>query len=490
MLNSGATLAANRPIYKVEVFVLGARHPQIEALFNKAGEALGKRNYDYAIDLYRQCVTTDHGYGEAWAGLLNALTRKTQELGLTGSKITQKLTGGLGWIKSSAVKNIAPSKQIESGLGHLAGNPMDLGNRMSLARALEAEGNKESALAVYQSVADLDPKNSDAFKGAGAMNQQLGRIADAQVCYNNAYRANPADYEVTKAIKELAALETMGRGLSDAKSFTETLKDKDQSAALEKRQHLLQTDAEVDGELLRLRRETETAPDDVKTWKALASFLFDKMKDYPASRDAFRKASDLNPSDGTLWMKAEDCTLRIYDAQLAALEPQVRAAPEDAAKGEMLRKVRIERLRYGVQTFEKRVKAYPTDMGLLFELGRFCYELAAVDRAQAGTLIDRAIAAFQQTVKDPKRKVDSHDHLGNAFRYKKMYDMAVDQFKKALETGIAMTGKQGLRIVYNMARTYEDEGKSAEALVEYKKILSIDFIYRDVSQRVERLMKG
>ena len=464
-------------------------HPQLEKLFNAARQAFEKRNYDYAVEMFKQCVEIEKNYGEAWGGLCAALSRKNQELGLTSSKISQRLTSGFGFMKGKAVESIAPSQQVAVALGHMISNPMDLQNRLRLARALEALGHKEGALAVYAGVVDVDPRNIEALKGAGAMNRDLGHIQAAQECYNAAIRANPADYEVSRAIKELAALETIGRGLSDASSYTDLLKDKSGADSLEQRHHLVKTVDEIDSEIQNLRKQLEAAPADVKLWKALGNFLFEKKKDFDGARDAFQKASELNQADATLWMKAEDCTLRKYDAQIVSLEPQVRAAPSDATKVEQLKKVRLDRNRFGVQSFEKRVQAHPTDTGLHFELGKYCYELAVLDRAQAGALIDRAITEFQMTVKDPKRKIDSHDYLGNAFRAKKMYDMAVTQFQKALETGVSPSGKQGLRILYNMGRTYEDEGKTAEAVDTYKKILGVDYSYRDTSQRVEKLSK-
>jgi hypothetical protein len=42
---------------------------------------------------------------------------------------------------------------------------------------------------------------------------------------------------------------------------------------------------------------------------------------------------------------------------------------------------------------------------------------------------------------------------------------------------------------YNLARSLEEQGKRAEALDIYRKIAQIDFGFKDVSQRVDRLRK-
>jgi hypothetical protein len=42
---------------------------------------------------------------------------------------------------------------------------------------------------------------------------------------------------------------------------------------------------------------------------------------------------------------------------------------------------------------------------------------------------------------------------------------------------------------YNLARSFEEQSKRAEALDIYRKIAQIDFGFKDVSQRVDRLRK-
>jgi hypothetical protein len=42
-------------------------------------------------------------------------------------------------------------------------------------------------------------------------------------------------------------------------------------------------------------------------------------------------------------------------------------------------------------------------------------------------------------------------------------------------------------VIYNLARTYEDMGKHAEALERFKTIYADDIGFRDIAQRVEKL---
>jgi tetratricopeptide (TPR) repeat protein len=116
-------------------------------------------------------------------------------------------------------------------------------------------------------------------------------------------------------------------------------------------------------------------------------------------------------------------------------------------------------------------------MGLRYELGRAYY--------QAGpAFVDKAIAEFQQSVRDPKKKADSHLYLGMCFQRKKLYDMADKQYQLA-EDGV-LSHDRKLAILYNRMVCNAEAGKPAEAVELGKKILEVDISYKDVSQLVEK----
>src|SRR6185436_2948349 len=102
-----------------------------------------------------------------------------------------------------------------------------------------------------------------------------------------------------------------------------------------------------------------------------------------------------------------------------------------------------KRLKFLIDSYERRVGDRPTDMLLRFELGKAYYSAGV-------QFTDKAIGEFQQSIKDPKRKRDSHIMLGQCFQRKKMFDMAETQYQKAEEeAGGVMTQSTLLGIWYN-----------------------------------------
>jgi tetratricopeptide (TPR) repeat protein len=143
-----------------------------------------------------------------------------------------------------------------------------------------------------------------------------------------------------------------------------------------------------------------------------------------------------------------------------------------------LTELKSNRSKFLVQSYQRRVADRPTDMGLRFELGKGYYVSGENDKA---------IAEFQQAVKDPKRKRESHIYLGMAFQRKRLFDMADTQYAKAEEeAGGVLSQATLLSIWYNRMLCNAEAGKKDAAIALGKKIMEQDIAYRDTSALVEK----
>lgn len=130
-----------------------------------------------------------------------------------------------------------------------------------------------------------------------------------------------------------------------------------------------------------------------------------------------------------------------------------------------------------IQEFQRRVAAKPTEYSLRFALGKVLYD---------SNQIDEAIPELQKAKSDPTKKAEAGYYLGRCFISKKIYKMAVREFKTAAEDLFEMEGIKK-EITYYLARIYEQAGQKANAIAEYESIAEVDFNYRDVTQRLENL---
>ena len=135
-----------------------------------------------------------------------------------------------------------------------------------------------------------------------------------------------------------------------------------------------------------------------------------------------------------------------------------------------------EQLAFELEVFAERAANYPTDLSLKFELGR---------RQLMAGKIDEAIASLQQAQRDPKRRIHAMSLLGQAFARKGWYREAVDTYKRALE--LEPSEDRAKELHYNVADCLQTMGENQQALDHYSRVAQLDYNYKDVRERIEKL---
>lgn len=438
------------------------------ALYKRAEDAFAKRNYDYARDLFLQVLTLDPNHVDARKGLKATILKKYQEQGAPS-----KLKLGVLAAKVQAELMVAknnPQKRVEIAQKYLLEDPNNDKVRTALAEALKELGHLDGAMAEATMAIESNPKNGDAFKLLGKVQLDKGLVQECQQSLNTAQKLKPEDREIEKLLRDLAASATMKKGFEEAKSYRDVIKDKDKAKELEKAQHLIKTDEDIKAVLDKLMAEFE-ASRDAKLARKIGDVYSDNKKDYKTAKEWYQKAVELNPYDSTLKDKVEDMDIKMAELAIARAQQAGDAAKVNEGK---MQKLKIE-----LAAWERRKKDRPTDMNVRFELAKRYY--------MAGQ-IDAAIADFQQAVKDPKRKVDSHIYLGMCFQKKKLYDLAEPQFKSAEDAAISTDKK--MEIWYYHMKCLWDAGKKDRAVEIGKKIMELDYGYKDVAQLVEKYQQA
>ncbi len=438
---------------------------ETDQLFKRAEESFNKRNYDYARDLFMQILLLDPNHGRARRSLRATIVRKLQEQGPAG-RFKMAMLKGQVEIHLCTQKDV--QKRIEFCQKYLNEDPADGKVRTTLASMLLELGHHEGAAAEAEVCLENDSSNITAAKVLVTSYKTLGKVKEAQAILERVSSHLKDDRDLEKLQRDLAAMQSMKEGFEDAKTFRDVVKNVSQAEALEKRQHLIQTDEELQVVVESIERQMGENPTDANLPRKIGDLIFEKRKDYAVAQEWYQKAARLAPQDTVLRDKIDDCTLRLLDRKL-----------EQAAKAgdPRLNEIKIERLKFALQSYERRVQDRPTDMGLRFELGRFYY-------LSGPAYMDRAITEFQQAVRDPKKKSDSHLYLGMAFQRKKMFDMADKQYALA-EEGILVQDRL-MSIYYNRAICNREAGNPEKAVEFGKKIMETDIGYKDIAQLVEK----
>ncbi len=76
------------------------------------------------------------------------------------------------------------------------------------------------------------------------------------------------------------------------------------------------------------------------------------------------------------------------------------------------------------------------------------------------------------------------------FFFKGWYIDSMDIFRQAIEDYEIKDDAIAKDLRYNLARSLEEQGKADEALELYRKLAQLDFNFKDVRQRVDKLRKS
>ncbi|MHC4393539.1 MAG: tetratricopeptide repeat protein, partial [Planctomycetota bacterium] len=147
-------------------------------------------------------------------------------------------------------------------------------------------------------------------------------------------------------------------------------------------------------------------------------------------------------------------------------DPTAQASAKKASK---------ERLKLGIEEFERRVKDRPTELVLRYQLGSQLYKAKQ---------FDDAIGHLQKATGDPRKGINARVLLGKCFASKGMHDLAVKELSKARDSA---SGDASKEITYNLAIVLEKAGKNEAAVTEYEKVIEADYNYKDARKRLEAL---
>ncbi len=437
----------------------------------KAAEAVKRRNYKFAVDLYAQLLSLQPDNGEARTGLRQALFKKAEAK--PPSRIFAMLGGGVH-LMSAWLAGVfrAPSAAAKAYERYLTLDPLAEGPNLKLGQSLLKAGHKHSALAVYRAYAEAQPRCLEAARRAGALLYDAGDLNAALEMYEQALRIDPRDQEALKARKNLAAEGALKKtGIETAQSSRELVKDKDAQRRIEHGQRLQLTKEEIAAELDRLEPQLAERGTDVPLLLRVAE-LREMDKDLAGALDCLERAAAATPDDSSLANRAGDLRIRL----------QQKLVQDAKGRGDTSAAEHAERAlgELKVAEFRRRSASHPTDLGLRFELGSGLLVTGQVDEA---------IAELQNAVKDPRRKVDALILLGRAFEQKGLPDLALGQWDKALAAA-GPVGAQAKELLYEMGRVAQAQGRRDEALKHFSRILEQDIGFRDAAQRVNELRNG
>lgn len=441
----------------------------------KAIAALELKNYGYTVSLLSDVLKSHPSFLDG-----RKLMRRAQ-IGATQGK--KSLFGGIAapslgsLINKSKIEKdpVAALIEAEKLLSKDPGG--QAGNRLLMEAALAAN-LPETAVFALETLHEANPKDTKILHELAKMYMAQDLPEKALEAYNKIIEIKPNDLEAVKGSKDASAAASMRQGgWSEASSYRDVMKDKEEAISLEQQSRVVRTEDNIDRLLGELSVQYEADPTNIEVVRKIAG-LYEQKNDLEQAAQWFDYAASLSGgADSNLERKASDLRLKLLDRQIATLQAQ-EAASEEAgtpfnAKNE-LDALRAQRAEMMLSECKKRVERNPTDTQLRFELGEALF-LSGHYR--------EAMPELQKAKQGANVKIRASNLLAQCMVHNNMLDMAARQFEEAIAALSTMDATKK-ELIYNLGLAYQKMGRTDDYIDQMKKIYEVDMAYRDVEERV------
>lgn len=228
----------------------------------------------------------------------------------------------------------------------------------------------------------------------------------------------------------------------------------------------------------RLEQAIASSPDDLRSYQELADIWRQLEEPFPALEWIERAvALPAGAHDPALQQLRSDLRLEVLRKRLNTCRAQAESRPEDAVARADLEAAEGELHAFERERLAQLVEHYPHEPS-----HRLAYGRALLDEGEA----EQAAMHFQRALEAPRERSLALLGLGRAFKLQSRYDLALQQFAKALEES-TVVDEQRIALLYERADTAQLLGRDDEARQALEAIYEVDVGYRDVAARLDRL---
>ncbi len=445
------------------------------AFFQRAEEVAATDNFDYAIDMYLEGLRRAPDALEDGHAPLRRMALIRQGKGGKKPSITDKM-------KHHGGKT--PLDEMLNAEFLLAKDPDHLPYAEAMLKAAVAGGYHRTADWIAKLV--FDANNASAkpslqtyllLKDAYA---EMGSYERAVAACQRAVELKPADGPLLDELRNLSARMTVARGkYGEEGDFRRSIRDREKQEMLHASESLVKTVDYRARAVEEARRAYANKPQVPAVVFALVDALIG-LETKPAFDEALGILEEA-------WQQSKDFAFKRRSGELMIrkLKGDIRKAknaykqdpdnPELAAK---LQEALELHESTALEHYRRCVENYPIDLKMKYE-----YAQCLLRNKRP----DDAIALFQEAQKDPRFKIAAMDKTGLCFFLKGWYADAIDIFEQAIQACESQDSTLAKDLRYNLARSCEEDGQTAKALELYRKIAQLDFGFKDVRDRVDKL---
>ncbi len=298
-----------------------AKQKRLEKVLEHATKKAASDDFDYATELFAQCVLGEPGNFIYVRGYLENLQKKYNH-NRKGHPLAQFKERG----SRSALKKALGQEQwdevIAHGLKVLAVNPWDVPALDAMATAAGKMGDYDCEAFYLKCALSANPKDPEANKRFAIALEERGKYDLAIACWHRVEEARPTDDEAKRAIAVLTVRKQRARGDFDEGEVARKLRVKGEQQGEASLEHIL-------------RQKIEQEPATLAHYLELVQHYLSAER-FAEAEELLAKAYEVSDGDADIREKWED-------AQLRHLRQKISRAKDPAAKKKLQSQVLREK---------------------------------------------------------------------------------------------------------------------------------------------------
>lgn len=447
---------------------------RIRKKFDNARVAIERGNFEYAVEICSSLLVEHPGCLE-----VRELLRQAQQSVFSQSgagllrKLSSKVGAGLLVLYGKPYLKKNPSLAMAYGERALVRDPLHRGALSLIAAGAEVLELYETAVFCLKNICDNETKDLVLMQRYCEALIQVGETNQAVGMAERLRRLKPDSSLIQELVKSASVAHSINRGkwAENEQDFRSKLKNEDLVTSLEKENRLAQ---DSEGARIRARElidDIHRDPQNLDLYKQIVrNYLH--ADDYREALVWLDKAAMLPQAEADVALKQQrsEIMIKATELELRKIDSGGGSAPV-----ERIRELKSELDKLKLAESQKMVEQFPNDYAQRLNFGELLL---------AAGKVDEAIREFQVAQRGTSLKQRSSVMLGRCFSQKRLFDLALAQFDKAVSDAPGMDDFKK-EVLYESAQCCESLGNKGEAIRRYKLIYASDISFRDVARKVD-----
>jgi tetratricopeptide (TPR) repeat protein len=462
-----------------------ASRQRLQKVFEHAQRCAEKDDFEYATQLFTQCVVDDPSNVIYLQHFFTNLYKKYKD-NTTGARLAGLKIKSYRSTLTKAASKGKWQESLHAGCQALALNPWDIPTLIAMALSCKEMGIDECQLYYLRRALDSNPKDIEANRNAAMTLQRMGQFDQAIACWHRVEQAKPHDEEALQAISRLSVEKTIHEGGYDSSMLLKagtagsnlkmSVANYSRGANRDEPTEAEQADAELSPEQ-RFQKAIERDPSDVQAYFKLADLYLHQQRYDEAERVLEKAMQASGGGDLSVRERLEEVLMRRSRQQQAIAEQNHQQDPNEETQ-HLAAQMRARANQIELETYAAKSQRDPHNMRLKIEL--------ALRLKKAGKPKD-AIPLLQAARNDPQRRTQVLVELGECFQKIEQYKLALGSYEQALETCEEPDSEIRRLALYRagvLATGMREYDRAERHLTD---LAGLDFGYRDVADRLDKV---